>query len=112
MFEEEQALAWTAMPYRAKVYGADGSDIGTAESLLGDESADIFHGIALKKASGGKAVEVPAVRIKKITAKGVVTDLDSSEVAALTAYREEHWFHLGWGGLFRKHPEWDKTSRS
>jgi len=112
MFEEEQALAWTAMPYRAKVFGADGSDIGTAESLLGDESADIFHGIALKKASGGKAVEVPAVRIKKITAKGVVTDLDSSEVAALTAYREEHWFHLGWGGLFRKHPEWDKTSRS
>jgi hypothetical protein len=112
MLEDEPALAWTAMPYRAKVYGGDGSDIGTAESLLGDESEDIFHGIALKKSSGGKVVEVPAVRIKKITANGVVTDLDGSEVAALAPYREEQWFHLGWGGLFRKHPEWDKTSRS
>jgi hypothetical protein len=55
---------------------------------------------------------VPAVRIKKITANGVVTDLDGSEVAALAPYREDQWFHLGWGGLFRKHPEWDKTSRS
>lgn len=112
MFEDEPALAWQVMPYRAKVYGADGSEIGTAESLLGDEGADIFHGIALRRSSGGKAVEVAAARIKKITAKGVVTDLDSSEVAALAAYREEKWFHLGWGGLFRKHPEWDKTSRS
>ena len=33
MFEDEPALAWMAMPYRSKVYGADGSDIGTAESL-------------------------------------------------------------------------------
>ncbi len=112
MFEDEPALAWIAMPYRAKVYGADGSHIGTAESLLGDESEDIFHGIALKKSAGGRIVEVPAVRIKKITANGVVTDLDGSEVAALVPYREEQWFHLGWGGLFRKHPEWDKTSRS
>lgn len=112
MFEDEQALAWQAMPYRAKVYGSDGSVLGTAESLLGDESADIFHGIALRKTSGGKALEVPAARIKKITASGVVTDLDGSEAAALAPYREEHWYHLGWGGLFRKHPEWDKTSRS
>jgi hypothetical protein len=112
MFENDQALAWQAMPYRSKVYGSDGSQIGTAESLLGDESADIFHGIALRKSSGGRVVEVPAVRIKKITANGVLTDLDSSEAAALAPYREEHWFHLGWGGLFRKHPEWDETSRS
>lgn len=112
MFEDEPALAWQAMPYRSKVYGADGSEIGTAESLLGDESADIFHGIALKRGSGGRAVEVPAVRIKKITNSGVVTDLDSSEAAALVPYKEEHWYHLGWGGVFRKHPEWDKTSRS
>ena len=40
--------------------------------------------------------------------KGVVTDLDSPDVASLQPYREEHWYHLGWGGLFRKHPEWSE----
>jgi hypothetical protein len=110
MLESEPALAWQAMPYRSTVYGADGAEIGTAESLLGDESEDIFHGIALKRKPGGGTVEIAAVRIKKITEKGVVTDLSTDEVAALAPYREEQWFHLGWGGLFRKHARWDKTS--
>ncbi len=112
MFEDEPAVSWMAMPYRAKIYGADGAEIGTAESLLGDEEADIFHGIAVKRNSGGKTAEIPAARIKKITEKGVATDLDAGEVAGLQAYREEHWFHLGWGGVFRKHPQWDEDSRA
>jgi hypothetical protein len=110
MLDSEDAIAWQAMPYRSAVYAADGSDIGTAESLLGDESEDIFHGIALKRKPGGGTVEIAAARIKKITEKGVVTDLDGDDVATLQPYREEHWFHLGWGGLFRKHARWDKTS--
>jgi len=110
VFEDEQAVAWMAMPYRAKVYAMDGTEIGTAESLLGDEEEDIFHGIAVKRHSGGPTAEIPATRIKKITEKGVATDLDSTDIAALQAYREEHWFHLGWGGLFRKHPKWDRDS--
>ena len=108
MFDQEPAVAWMAMPYRAKVVAADDSEIGSAESLLGDESEDIFHGIVVRRS--GKLLEIPAVRIKKITAVGVVTDLATDEVTALEPYREEKWFHLGWGGLFRKHPKWDKTS--
>jgi hypothetical protein len=112
MLEDEAAVAWTAMPYRCAVYAADGTEIGTAESLLGDEEEDIFHGIALKRRTGGPTAEIPAARIKKITEKGVVTDLDASDTANLQAYREEQWFHLGWGGLFRKHPKWDRESRA
>jgi hypothetical protein len=111
MFEDEPQLAWIVMPYRAKVFGADGTEIGTAESLLGDEKEDIFHGIAVKR-HGGATAEIPAARIKKITASGVVTDLSADDVQALQPYQEQRWFHLGWGGLFRKHPEWDKTSKS
>jgi hypothetical protein len=110
MYEDETAVAWRAMPYRAPVVAADGSDIGSAESLLGDDKEDIFHGIAVKSRAGGKLIEIPAARIKKITEKHVVTDLSSDDVAGMPAYREERWFHIGWGGLFRKHPEWDKTS--
>jgi PRC-barrel domain len=112
MFDDETTVAWRAMPYRAPVVAADGSEIGTAESLLGDEEEDIFHGIVIKPRHSGKPLEIPAVRIKKITTKHVVTDLSDDEVQALPAYREEHWFHIGWGGLFRKHPEWDETSRT
>ena len=94
------------MPYRAPVTDRDGNRIGTAESLLGDEEEDIFHGIAVKRASDGKLVEVPATRVQRITAHEVRTELGSQEVAELAPYKEERWFHLGWGGLFRKHPEW------
>jgi hypothetical protein len=108
MFDDETQVAWRAMPYRAPVMGLDGSSIGTAESLLGDEEEDIFHGIVVKRATDGKVVEIAAPRISKITTKHVITDLTADEVAALPAYREDHWFHLGWGGLFRKHPEWEE----
>jgi hypothetical protein len=108
MFENETQVAWRAMPYRAPVVGMDGSGIGTAESLLGDEDEDIFHGIVVKREQDGKLVEIAAPRINKITTNHVITDLSSDDVAALPPYREEHWFHLGWGGLFRKHPEWEE----
>lgn len=99
------------MPYRAPVMAGDGTEIGTAESLLGDESEDIFHGIAVKT-SGGRLVEIAASRVKKITQRGVATDLTQSDVAQLEPYREEKWFGIGWGGLFRKHPEWQSKSGS
>ena len=112
MFDDETTVAWLAMPYRAPVAAADGSVIGTAESLLGDEEEDIFHGIVVKSSNGGKHLEIPALRITKITERHIVTDLTQDDVAALQPYREEHWFHIGWGGLFRKHPEWEETTKT
>ena len=112
MFDDETSVAWRAMPYRVPVVAEDGSDIGSAESLLGDEKEDIFHGIAVRRRADGRLLEIAAARVKKITEKHVVTDIAKSEVAALPQYREERWFHIGWGGLFRKHPEWDDTTRT
>lgn len=106
MYEQEATVAWRAMPYRAEVVAVDGTEIGKAESLLGDEEEDIFHGIVIDRAAGGGRVEIPAARIKRITESHVITDLATSDLERLQPYREEHWFHLGWGGLFRKRPEW------
>ncbi len=108
MFDDETAVAWTAMPYRAPVVAADGSQVGKAESLLGDENEDIFHGIVVKREGDGKLVEIGAARIKRITDHHVITDLASSDVESLPAYEEERWYHIGWGGLFRKRPEWER----
>jgi hypothetical protein len=101
----EEQVAWTAMPYQAPVLDAQGNRIGTAESLLGDEEDDIFHGIVVKL-EDGRHVEIPAVKVGPITRSVVHTQVDGPEVALLDDYREEKWFHIGWGGLFRKRPEW------
>ena len=106
MFDDETVVAWMAMPYRASVVDAGGTEIGKAESLLGDESEDIFHGIVIDRNHDGQRVEIAANRVKKITEHHVVTDLARDEIEQLPPYREEHWYHLGWGGLFRNRPEW------
>jgi hypothetical protein len=104
---EEIPVSWLAVPYHGRVLGEDGTIIGTAESLLGDESADIFHGLVIKRDSDKAMVELKAERIPKITTKAIYTDLTAGEVAALEPYVEERWAHLGWGGLFRRRPEWE-----
>jgi hypothetical protein len=106
MSDPDVQVAWTAMPYRAPVLDREGAHFGSAESLLGDESEDIFHGIAVKRSSDGRLVEVAAAHVQRITAREVRTDLEPQAVASLPEYRQERWFHIGWGGLFRKRPEW------
>jgi hypothetical protein len=106
MSDPDAQVAWTAMPYRAPVTDREGRRFGTAESLLGDQSEDIFHGIAVKRSSDSKMVEVAAAHVQRITQREVRTDLSQQQLAELPPYKEERWFHIGWGGLFRKHPEW------
>lgn len=100
-------VAWTATPYHAPVLDKEGARIGTAESLLGDEAEDIFHGLAIETVKGHDIKEIPAVRITRITTTAVSTDLSPEEVAALEPYQEQRWLRIGWGGLFRKHPMWE-----
>lgn len=105
---DQQQVAWIRTPYHAPMVDVDGAPFGTTESLLGDEAEDIFHGIAVKLADGGHLVEVAADHVTKITLAAVHTDISREQVGALPPYLEERWFHLGEGGLFRKHPEWKK----
>lgn len=105
-WKDDDEISWRATPYRAPVLDSDRNRIGTAESLLADDNSDIFHGLAVKLDHGGRIVEVPAQAVTRITLSAVQTSVASSQVAELHPYSEEHWFHLGWGGLFRQRPEW------
>jgi hypothetical protein len=89
MFEDETPVAWQAMPRHAPVLAADGTELGTAESLRGDEDEDIFHGIVLKRKPDGEKVEIPARRITRMTTRRVITDLAPSDAIALPAYHED-----------------------
>ena len=88
MLEDETPVAWQAMPRHAPVVAGDGTEIGTADSVLADEDEDIFHGIVLKRKPDGDKVEVPARRITRITTRRVITDLGPSDAATLPAYRK------------------------
>jgi hypothetical protein len=88
VFEDESPVAWQAVPRHAPVFAADGSEIGTADSLLGDEDEDIFHGIVLRRGDNGEMVELPARRVQRMTTRRVVTDLAATDVVALPPYRK------------------------
>lgn len=87
MDEEEREVAWLAMPEKAPVMDEAGEEIGRTEELLGDKADDIFHGIVVKLARGGRKVEVRADRIPKITTHRVYTDLAADELEQLPEYR-------------------------
>ncbi len=86
MFEDETPIAWTKLAEKEPVLAADGTEIGRIHQVLGDRNEDIFHGLAVKLASGGRVVEVPMARIKRMTERHVLTDLSPSEAAALPVY--------------------------
>ena len=86
MFEDETPIAWTAMPEHAPVVGADGSEIGKAEKILGDRDDDIFHGVVMRRADGD-AIEIPASRIERMTERHVITNLGADEARSLPPYR-------------------------
>jgi hypothetical protein len=88
------------------VLDRDGKRIGTAESLEGDVNKDIFHGIVVKLEGSRELRELLADHITGITTRAVHTDLAEGELETLPPYTEERVYHLDWGGLFRKHPEW------
>lgn len=106
--DPNQQIAWIQTPYHAPVFDQAGLEFATTESLLGDEASDIFHGLAVKVHEGGQVAEIAALQIDKVTLTGVYTSIPTDQVQSLPAYQEERWFHLGWGGLFRKRPEWEE----
>ena len=108
--EQETPVSWMAMPYRVPVMKRNGTRVGTAESLEGDVDKDIFHGIVVKLEGRRELRELPADRIEKITNHAVHTDLAEGELESLPPYTEERVYHVDWGGLFRKHPEWKDDS--
>ncbi len=87
MFEDETPVAWTNLALDTPVMTADGSEIGTTEEVIGDQSEDTFHGLAVKRGSDGAVVELPAARIKKMTKRQILTDLAEADAASLTPRR-------------------------
>jgi hypothetical protein len=104
--DPEQPIAWRAIVEDGPVRSSDGEDVGTVYDVLGSKEDDIFHGIVVHLGRLRHRVLVLADDVTLITASHVDVSLTSAQLHALPKHEDEHTFHLGMTGLFRKHVGW------
>jgi hypothetical protein len=70
------------------VYASDGSEVGEVDEVAGDDTEDIFDGLAIATSAFGKPRYVPAEQVTSITEGVVHLSLSAQEVDALGEYLE------------------------
>lgn len=109
---QSEPVAWRAIVYDTPVFASDGDRVGIVREVLGSDSEDIFHGLRIELAEGGRHVMILADDVKLITKGRIETGLASAAIAALPAYREEETYHLASVGWLRRHLGWKRDSES
>jgi hypothetical protein len=103
--DPDQPIAWRAVTPDEKVRSSDGTDAGTVFDVLGSNAEDIFHGIVVQL-KGGPRVLVEADDVTLMTPSRVEVSFTAAQLHRLPPHAEDHEFHLGVTGRFRKHPGW------
>lgn len=81
-------VSWLLIRPGWKVVSADGVDVGEVDQVTGDDTEDIFDGLAIAGSALGRPQYVPAERVAGITEGVVRLSLPAAEVASLEEYRE------------------------
>jgi hypothetical protein len=81
-------VSWLLIRPGWKVYASDGAEVGEVDEVTGDDTQDIFDGIALATSVLGQPRYVPADFVREITEGSVHLSLARDEVAALTEYQD------------------------
>lgn len=71
-----------------KVLAVDGTRVGGVDEVVGDDTEDIFDGLAIATSALGKPLYVPAEQVAEITDGSVRLSLTTREVAELGEYVE------------------------
>jgi hypothetical protein len=71
-----------------KVLAADGSEVGEVDEVAGDDTEDIFDGLAVATSSFGKPRYVPAEKVAAISEGAVRLSLTRDQVVQLGEYLE------------------------
>jgi hypothetical protein len=78
--------SWFLIEKGWKVHAADGSEVGTVAETLGDESHDIFDGLAVSTGLLSKPVYVPSEQVGEIVEGAVRLSLGPDAVKQLEPY--------------------------
>jgi hypothetical protein len=81
-------VSWFLIERGWKVTGSDGAELGTIEATLGDESLDIFDGLAVAPGLLGKPRYVPAEQVGEIVEGEVHLTIDKDRFDQLDEYDE------------------------
>jgi hypothetical protein len=81
-------VSWLMIRPGWKVLAADGTEVGEVDEVAGDDTEDIFDGLAIATEAFGKPRYVPAEQVGQITDGVVHLSLTPAEVEQLGEYLE------------------------
>lgn len=81
-------VSWLLIRPGWKVYSTDGREVGEVDEVAGDDTEDIFDGLALATTAMGRPRYVPADQVAAISQGQVRLSLTAEQVAALGEYRD------------------------
>jgi hypothetical protein len=81
-------VSWLMIETGWKVLAADGSEVGEVDEVAGDDTEDIFDGLAIATSALGEPRYVPAEQVAEITDGAVRLLLSPEQVSELGEYLE------------------------
>jgi hypothetical protein len=81
-------VSWLMIRPGWKVVSADGHEVGRVDEVTGDDSVDIFDGLAVATSALGKPRYVPAEQVATIEEGTVHLSLTQEQAAQLPEYLE------------------------
>ena len=81
-------VSWLLIRPGWKVLASDGNEVGEVDEVAGDDTEDIFDGLAIATSAFGKPRYVPAEQVGQITDGVVHLTLTPAEVEQLGEYLE------------------------
>ena len=81
-------VSWLLIRPGWKALAADGSEVGRVDEVVGDDTVDIFDGLAIATSALGKPRYVPAEQVASITEGAVRLSLTPQQVEQLGEYLE------------------------
>jgi len=81
-------VSWLMIKPGWKVLAADGTEVGEVDEVAGDDTEDIFDGLAIATSAFGKPRYVPAEQVGEITDGIVHVSLTPAQVERLDEYLE------------------------
>lgn len=99
-------VSWKAIEADAPVFSSEGEAVGKVSSVVGDQDADVFTGLAISIATFHRARFVPSERVRGIWPDRVDIGLTKAEIERLPEHEETptvRWRpRSGIGGIFRR----------
>lgn len=81
-------VSWLMIRPGWKVYASDGGDVGAVDEVAGDDTVDIFDGLAVATSAFGKPRYVPAEQVAQIFEGEVHLSITSAQAESLGEYEE------------------------